>query len=468
MDLTELNRVHDVVVQPRPVDDVLDRARTLAARRTQRVTAAAVVLGVAVLVAGGSSLGGLLGGSTTDVLVSPGGDAGQDVEVDVLTREWDLPDSVAAAVAPVVAPVGDGQYLAWGADGDSAAFDPENPPLPGRYTAAVAAVGREDRWSPVDPGPLRPRADAASARLPSGEVLVIGGTGTANNAESLADGALFDPATRTWRDAPDLVVSRSAAEALVVGDKVVVVGGVTNDDVTLGANRTIEVWDGSGSWRLLDVRLQVAAFAPAGGDALWVSGLRAEPGLPTVEVLSRVDLVDGAVEVVETDSNLSGRGSVLATAPGDELLRLRQDQSDDVIVERRQSDGWVGVATGESESAGVVGPRLAHFAPSPPALVVEGVVVAADSGGVAITDGRDVDVLRFDEPMLCTGSEIVATNHEVVVWSGANCGLAPVAVAVEVEVEVVSEGEGEDNALKGPSAPGAGSVTPPPAARPAR
>jgi N-acetylneuraminic acid mutarotase len=78
------------------------------------------------------------------------------------------------------------------------------------------------------------RVAAASARLPSGNVLVAGGINAVNpgngnpTAPPLASAEIYSPASRSWSVVPDMSAGRSeAAAVLLPSGKVLVVGGIS-------------------------------------------------------------------------------------------------------------------------------------------------------------------------------------------------------------------------------------------------
>jgi hypothetical protein len=90
-----------------------------------------------------------------------------------------------------------------------------------------------------------PRRDAVVVRLRDGRVLVAGGYISSDSITSTAKSELFDPSTRTWVAAGDMIAARNRpATALLADGRVLVVGGAGS------ASATGEVFDpSSGLWR---------------------------------------------------------------------------------------------------------------------------------------------------------------------------------------------------------------------------
>jgi hypothetical protein len=91
------------------------------------------------------------------------------------------------------------------------------------------------------------REDAAAVLLPSGKVLVAGGSNTA----SLTSAELYDPSTNTWTSAGDMVTPRDTATAtLLPNGKVLVAGGDNGGGAVASAERydpATNSWSSAGS-----------------------------------------------------------------------------------------------------------------------------------------------------------------------------------------------------------------------------
>lgn len=185
------------------------------------------------------------------------------------TRGPDLPQPVDGLAA---APLPDGSVLVAGGQ-----VRPE--------TATDAAAVVEPDGTLRDVGSLRqPRFKHAMVALPTGEVLVIGGTD--DDRRLLTSTEVFDPRTRTFRAGPDLVSGRYkliGAAAVLPDGRVLVAGG----------GRGVEV---------VDVRAGTSTPVQTGAlDQVWAS-------FSTVSVLSdRVLMLGGYDEAI----NLTGLHELL-------------------------------------------------------------------------------------------------------------------------------------------------------------
>jgi N-acetylneuraminic acid mutarotase len=98
-------------------------------------------------------------------------------------------------------------------------------------------------WSPAAPM-VAIRSGHASAILPSGKVLVMGGY--TPSISYLASAEVYDPATNSWSAASSMSVQRAGHRATVLADGRVLVTGGTNGTT---ANGTAEIYDpGTSTW----------------------------------------------------------------------------------------------------------------------------------------------------------------------------------------------------------------------------
>ena len=173
------------------------------------------------------------------------------------TRGPDLPEAVDGLAA---APLPDGSVLVAGGQ-----------VRPEVATGAAALIEPDGTLREIDP--LRqPRFKHAMVALPTGEVLVIGGTD--DDRRLLTSTEVFDPRTRTFRAGPDLTTGRyklGSAAAVLPDGRVLVAGG----------GRGVEV---------IDVRADTSAPVQAGSlGQVWAS-------FSTVSVLGDRVLVLGGYD----------------------------------------------------------------------------------------------------------------------------------------------------------------------------
>ncbi|MFT5124088.1 MAG: hypothetical protein ACI9QL_001423 [Candidatus Omnitrophota bacterium] len=99
------------------------------------------------------------------------------------------------------------------------------------------------------PGPMTaPRTQHSATRLPSGKVLVTGGSNQASGILNSTD--LYDPATGTWSAAAPMAIARTRHTAtLLTNGKVLVTGGSNGSGLTQAEiyNPESNTWASTGS-----------------------------------------------------------------------------------------------------------------------------------------------------------------------------------------------------------------------------
>lgn len=104
---------------------------------------------------------------------------------------------------------------------DGVVFDGHSAATAERYDPAAG------RWTPTAPMPIG-RCFHDSALLPSGEVLVIGGTDDAMLAAGYRNVVRYEPLSDTWAPTPGLTTGRYGHGAIALADgRVLVAGGVS-------------------------------------------------------------------------------------------------------------------------------------------------------------------------------------------------------------------------------------------------
>ncbi|HUR22859.1 MAG TPA: hypothetical protein VMZ73_03200 [Acidimicrobiales bacterium] len=147
------------------------------------------------------------------------------------------------------------EMLVWGGAGDL--------PRPPHFADGAAFDPTTNRWRRLPQAPLLRRADH-SAVWTGREMVVWGGGEIAGRITYYADGAAYDPSSRSWRPVtPSPLVARSGHTAVWSGTQMIVWGGRAQDGPTAdGAS-----WDpATGAWSALPV----APLAPrAQHTAVW-------------------------------------------------------------------------------------------------------------------------------------------------------------------------------------------------------
>jgi hypothetical protein len=209
-------RLEDVLTPEVPMFDRLQRRRR-ARRRSAAVVGLSVVVSLVLLA---SAL--VERGPSDESLVTTPGDTPTNVNADLLEPGASRPiaDSPLAGRSGAASAWTGSEVLVWGGAGagdlqygDGAAFDP-----------------REDAWRSLPESPLTPRSGASSVW--TGEEWVVWGGVEVHvrpdgfaTAETLTDGAAYDPVRDRWRSIADPPSPSARAGAVWTGEEVVAVGG---------------------------------------------------------------------------------------------------------------------------------------------------------------------------------------------------------------------------------------------------
>ncbi|MDQ1506618.1 MAG: hypothetical protein QOD57_4345 [Actinomycetota bacterium] len=168
-----------------------------------------------------------------------------------------------------------------------------------RPAGAAAAVGQgpdeAPGWRLLPKAPIGGRVGQDAVW--TGREMVIWGGESALGADPLADGAAFDPASRTWRKLPAAPIApRFLATMVWTGREVIVFGGTSGEGDLLvdGA-----AWDpASNAWR----RLPASPAGPRDGAVVaWAGDRLVVWGGATVEPAASEMRADGAAYVPGTD-----------------------------------------------------------------------------------------------------------------------------------------------------------------------
>lgn len=233
-----------------------------------------------------------------------------------------------------------------------------------------------------------PRADPALARLPGGEVLVLGGDSNVAQFERATLVEAFDPVTSTWAPAGHLLANRSRHTATLLHDgRVLVAGGFAFGS---SANRAGELWvPGVGArplaGGLVHQRIGHTATLLADGRVLLAGGYDLE-----LTPIGVAEVFDPATEA-----------SILVPGPA-------EPRAYHAAV--RLADGRVLLAGGEGgalrASAEIYDPATGAFSPagalSAPRSEVEAVLLGDGTvlvaGGIEAPDFAAVDVVERWDP----------------------------------------------------------------------
>ena len=109
--------------------------------------------------------------------------------------------------------------------------------------------GNGGRWTTTG-SMSEPRSGGTPAALPSGQVLVVGGSGSSPNLLSMSSAELYDPSSGTFRRTASMSVARNLHSAtLLRTGKVLVVGGCVDNFWSCARTGSAELYDpASESW----------------------------------------------------------------------------------------------------------------------------------------------------------------------------------------------------------------------------
>jgi hypothetical protein len=107
-------------------------------------------------------------------------------------------------------------------------------------------------WRLLPPAPLSAREGAAAAWTGT-EMVVVGGDSAGNGSTVFGDAAEYDPATNTWQSLPSLPIEpRTDATAIWTGTQLIVIGGKNGDGGDALAYEDAAAYDpASNSWATL-------------------------------------------------------------------------------------------------------------------------------------------------------------------------------------------------------------------------
>ncbi len=124
---------------------------------------------------------------------------------------------------------------------------------------------KSGRWAPTGTMTVD-RAYHTATLLPDGKVLVVGGFGGGDNAatRSLTSAEVYDPVTGTWTLAGAMVESRAGHTAMLLPSGRVLVAGGSNDGGSYHPTASAELYDpGTGSWTATRSMIVARVYAAA-------------------------------------------------------------------------------------------------------------------------------------------------------------------------------------------------------------
>lgn len=218
---------------------------------------------------------------------------------------------------------------------ESSVVASESPAVPSSVSAsssqppvgATAVALAHDHWSALPPTPLAARTQMAGAWT-GHQFLVWGGTGGANRDQVFGDGAAYDPATKTWTTLPAAPISaRSSMASVWTGSRFFIWGGATQ--LTDSAPRTAAdgaVYDPAArTWRKLPAApLSARKYA----QAFWLDGkvivLGGQPAVTSATLESNTDIA-----MFDPATNTWSKAIAMPTKKDESVLAIVAAATDD-------------------------------------------------------------------------------------------------------------------------------------------
>lgn len=283
-------------------------------------------------------------------------------------------------------------------------------------------------WRALPVAPITGRVGAVAVWTGK-EVLVWGGNDSTPGPTTPPDGALFNPATRTWRRIAPAPGGRVFARGFSLSGQVVIAGG----DTPTGAPESALVYDpATDDWRTIPTPPHVVDAAAT----------------PTAVVALSVHPATGAVALVAIDPARAVAGHVpapplpsgrpqrvgLASASGEIALAVTANDVTRVMVLDADGDWRV-----TSKATGFQPPVQIGFDPDTTPLVWVGDwLVSSSERGVQrldATTGRVTQVHLGDGSTSCgAGAAEAWTGVALISWGGQSCRAGSASVATGVLV----------------------------------
>lgn len=270
-------------------------------------------------------------------------------------------------------------------------------------------------WTPAGPLPGGARGSLAATKLGDGRVLVVGGCRPCNNTFVIArDSAdIYDPATNAWSPAAPMRDERWFATAtLLENGRVVVVGGLDSDRVTLWSS---EVYD------------------PATN--AWVRG----PALEQPRYGHSATLISNGVVLVTGGAHYDD-GTVLRTSErAKPPCTVLGTEGDDVLAGTSRADSLCGLGR-DDQLAGNDGADVIEGGPGDDSLSggAGADTLTGDAGLDVFAGGEGDDVLRardgVGESLTCGAGVDAAVVDSLDTFSGCETVDAPDTTAPETTI----------------------------------
>ena len=271
-------------------------------------------------------------------------------------------------------------------------------------TAFVLVTTLSFAWTPT--GSLRTaRASQTATLLPSGLVLVAGGTGDANNA--LASSELYNSASGAWSSTGELNVARVSARAVLLPNgTVLAIGGCIVNDCLGSTTKSAEIYNpATGTWSVTGSmrtgRAEFVAVLLPTGKVLVAGGCTSYDAAGCVGVTAAAELYNPATGTwTSTGAMRAGRMAMTATVliNGKALIAGGQTAASDAL----SSSELYNPATGTFTLTGrLITPRSGHTA----TLLKSGMVLMAGGENV---NGISISKAEFYNP---TTGLYVATGN---------------------------------------------------------
>jgi MYXO-CTERM domain-containing protein len=155
-----------------------------------------------------------------------------------------------------------------------------------------------------------------AAVLTDGRILVAGGETYTTFTQSTNTSEVFNPATKSWSNAGTMTTARTQPELVALASgKAVIAGGSTSYSSASGVVNTLEVWDGTSTWKTLttatlsQARWQFGSAKLDDGKVLFMGGQWYDTVSFTYPQTASADLFNPGAD--PTTGTMTGAGSMI-------------------------------------------------------------------------------------------------------------------------------------------------------------